>query len=137
MNTRTKKAAPAAICELLNRISEWRKARSKAGPMPEALWKEAAELGRMYGVSLVSRHLKLDFHGLRRRITERREKALAKESGFVELRCMGISGEPSVGNGYVTEMEIFKPGEVTVRVRQSGPMGLDIAGIITGCIGRS
>ena len=136
MNTRTKKAAPAAISELLNRIGEWRKARSKAGPMPEALWMEAAELGRMYGVSLVSRHLKLDFHGLRRRVSERREKALAKESGFVEFRYMGVSGEAAEGNGYVTEMEIFKPGEVTVRVRQSGPMGIDIAGIITGCIGR-
>ena len=137
MNRRAKKAAPSAVSELQNRITTWRKERRKTEAMPDALWSAAAELGSMYGVSLVSRHLKVDFYGLKRRVLAVQDNAIAK-SGFVELQCMRNSGEPepNVGKGYVTELEIYKPGEVTVRVRQSGPMGIDMVGVITRCIGR-
>jgi hypothetical protein len=137
MNRRTKKEAPAAVSELLKRVTTWRKERRKTDAMPDALWSAAAELGSRYGVSLVSRHLKVDFYGLKRRVLAVHDNAIAK-SGFVELQCMRNSGEPepTLDKGYVTELEIFKPGEITVRVRQSGPMGIDMVGVITCCFGR-
>ena len=135
MITRTKRTAPTEVSALLKRIEHWRQSRTKKSPMPEVLWSEAANLGRAYGVSLVSRHLKLDFHGLKRRVLAGRDRAIAESSGFVELRCKDMPGFPTDGGGFVTEMEICGPGEVTVRLRQTGPSGIDMVGVIARCIG--
>jgi hypothetical protein len=135
MITRTKRTAPAEVSALLKRIEDWRQSRTKRGPMPEVLWSEAAKLGREYGVSLVSRHLKLDFHGLKRRVLAFGDGAIAERSGFVELRYADIPVLPTHGGGFVTEMEICRPGEVTVRLRQSGPLGVDMVGVIGRCFG--
>ena len=137
MNTRTKRAAPTEVSALLKRIDHWRQSRTKKNPMPEALWSEAANLGRAYGVSLVSRHLKLDFHGLKRRVLAGGDRAIGESSGFVELRYRDIPGFPTHDGGFVTEMEICRPGGVTVRLRQSGPSGIDMVGVIARCIGRN
>lgn len=135
MITRTKRTAPSEVLGLLKRIEHWRQSRTKKSPMPEVLWTEAANLGRAYGVSLVSRHLKLDFHGLKRRVVAGEDGASAESRGFVELRCTDIPGVPTHGGGFVTEMEICRPGEVTIRLRQTGPSGIDMVGVIARCIG--
>jgi hypothetical protein len=134
MRKRPKHSPPSGVTELLSRINNWREKRSKPGRMPEELWTEATQLGRKYGVSLVSRHLKLDYHGLKRRVHGTRGTSEIQSSGFVELRMVEMEPEVSNRCDYVTEMEIQKRGEVVVRVRQSGPTGIDMAGIVESFI---
>lgn len=136
MSNRPKKAPPASVAALLNQITEWRehRHRPKRKAMPEELWSEATRLGVEYGVSSVSRHLKLDYHGLKRRVLGESEAAIMSGNGFVELGSMDIqAGSPS-GICFETEMEIYRRGEVTVRVRQRGPAGIDIVGIVESCL---
>jgi hypothetical protein len=80
--------------------------------------------------------LKLDFHGLKRRVLSGKDTAITKSGGFVEFQCVDMPGIPPHSRGFVTEVEIFKPGKATVRVRQSGPSGIDIVGMIERCLGR-
>lgn len=136
MSNREKKGPPAEVGELLRQITAWRNRRTKGEPIPEEFWSEATKLGRAYGVSLISRHLKLDFHGLKRRVLARPKPFVAKGSGFVELRCMDVPGISTPVGSFVTEMEICKGKEVTVRVRQSGPSGIDMVGMMEWCMGR-
>lgn len=132
---------PQAVEGLQKRIMEWRETRTKRGAMPESLWSEAARLGRRYGVSSVSRNLGLDYHGLKRRAqgTKNGDNAeLPSVSGFVELNdvasCSGFPGSSFEGSEFVTEMEIVKPGGVTVRIRQSGSEGMDMVGLAKSCL---
>lgn len=132
MRKRPKHSPPSAVAELLSRINDWREKRTKPGRMPEEFWLEATRLGRKYGVSLVSRHLKLDYHGLKRRVSGPSGASEIQKTGFVELRMVEMQPDVSNRCDYVTEMEIQKRGEVLVRVRQSGPTGIDMAGIVEG-----
>lgn len=137
MSRRTKAEPPEAVSELLSQLTIWRKTRTGAREIPESFWSTATQLGREYGVSQVSRHLKLDFYKLKRRVLSKEDATDTKGCGFVELRWADVPGTPTHGGGFVTEMEMCRPGEVTVRVRQSGPSGIDMAGLIARCFGES
>jgi hypothetical protein len=137
MRKRSKNSPPSAVAELLSRINDWREKRLKPGRIPDELWLEATELGRKYGVSPVSRHLRLDYHGLKRRVAAARDSSEIQKTGFVELRMVEMQPDVSNRYDYVTEMELQKKGEVLVRVRQSGPTGIDMAGIVESFMRRS
>lgn len=53
---------------LRTRIERWRSTRAKHGPMPEALWAEAARLARRDGVCPVSRALRVGYESLQQRV---------------------------------------------------------------------
>jgi hypothetical protein len=98
--------------------------------MPEALWAEATLLGRKYGVSAVCRHLKLDFYGLKRRVKGGAKDDNEKGCGFIELPGVAVQPQNPAFGCYEMEMEIHKRNEAMVRIRQSGPSGIDITEIV-------
>ena len=136
---------PAPIFALLGRISEWRRNRKKRTAMPEELWQEATKLGREYGAYPVARDLNLHYERLKRRIQGlppcvprvRRDRG-----AFMELRAVTVSeGKGSSttspeGLEFVTELEMTKPGGVTLRIRQTGPEGMDVVGLAAVCFGK-
>jgi hypothetical protein len=54
-------AVPKAIEELRQRLEHWRSTHKRRGRIPDALWKEAAELGRQHGVYQTARTLRLEY----------------------------------------------------------------------------
>ena len=130
MKKRPTQEPPEAVSELKKQITAWRNGRTAAERIPGALWAEATRLGKKYGVSLVSRHLKLDFYGLKRRVHRVAESSKEESGGFVEVRCVDAYPPRPVFGHYEVEMEIYKKDEAMVRIRQSGPIGIDVADII-------
>ncbi len=130
-------SVPEEIALLGERIELWRRRRGKMCPMPEELWIEAAELGRRFGISTLSKKLRLDFRCLKRRVEEEHAVAVSTHDGFVDLGLFDGFCKKKPVESSVTEMEICKGGEVTVRIRHSGSLELDIADIVGRCLGKS
>ncbi len=79
----------------------------------------------------MSRHLKMDYLGLKRRVLGLSEPHPGAKVGFVEVR-MGTPPKVAPDGEVVTEMEIYRGGGLAMRVRQKGPSGADLAEIVTG-----
>lgn len=80
---------PFELQELSRQIEQWRSTRPHRMPMPDPLWRLAANLARQYGVAWVARRLRLDYYSLKDRIQapEPHEAGSAPGSGpsFIEL----------------------------------------------------
>jgi hypothetical protein len=59
---------PVELKGLHRRIKAWRQTRPGTRPMPEELWKEASGFARKLGICRVSRALRVNYGGLKRRL---------------------------------------------------------------------
>lgn len=77
---------PADLKRLAGRLQSHRKKHGKGHRIPEDIWRSAASLARLLGVSAVARTLGLDYYSLKKRSSknEGREEA-ASPVTFVEL----------------------------------------------------
>ena len=93
---------PHSITQLQQQFEQFRTARTGRTKLPESLWQAAVEQAREHGVNLVAHTLRLDYGGLKRRLSEgstpRRQTA---PPAFVEL--MGAAGARA--DEYVIEFE--------------------------------
>ena len=136
---------PDEIATLAERIKKWRQERNRKA-MPRELWEEAAQLGRKFGVYPVSRDLNLHYGRLKQLVTgevasvHRRKKATVTKGGFMELRAVSIpDGEAGTvvdSREFVTDVAVTKPGGTTLRIRQRGPEGMELSGIVAAFLGK-
>ena len=88
-----------------HQFETWRKRRPCRCRIPEALWQAAVGLCREHSVCEVSRALRLNYHGLKNRITRARERSSAIGQGpdlnFVKLDV----GAPMASSECLVEME--------------------------------
>jgi hypothetical protein len=88
----TEKQAPT-LEEVETRFEAWRNAGKRRRPIPEKLWRLAAELSPSYPASRISRVLRLNYYGLKRRVENanaprpavRKEPSAPGKPVFVEL----------------------------------------------------
>ena len=73
-------------------FEKWRRTHKPRSRLPEQLWALAAELAREYGLNRTARTLRLDYHGLKKRIklpmSDDASPAIATPS-FLELLPAG------------------------------------------------
>ena len=77
---------PRRLEEARGRFEEWRKTRSRMGPIPEELWTEAASCAAEYGAYRTASALGLDSGKLKRRVNparKARKKASRRRPTFV------------------------------------------------------
>ncbi len=92
--------------------------------MPEDLWREAARLARLHGVSPIATALRLGYYGLRDRVETRKDPSIVKDRpAFVEIETPASL----IPSGCVIEVESPEGRRMTVRV--SGP-GIDLVGLL-------
>jgi hypothetical protein len=72
----------------------------------------------------------LDYPGLKRRVFGKPAPAGKQATAFVEIGCVEKVPVPSPCGDVIIEMEVYTPGGSTMRVRQSGPAGIDLSGIV-------
>ena len=60
--------AESELQGLMGRIEQWRNEPGRGRSMPEALWQEASAAAQKLGVYAVSRVLRLNYQGLKRRV---------------------------------------------------------------------
>jgi len=103
-----------------NRFEIWRKSRPCRGRIPEALWQAAVGLCQEHSICKVSRTLRLNYYGLKNRVTRARDRSPAVGRGpdfrFVRLDLGGAIG-PSEG---LVEMEA--PNGARMRMSLKGDL---------------
>lgn len=76
--------------DLAKQLAEWRRTHAVGARIPDWLWKWAAEVAGLHGVSRTATALKLNYSNLKRRVAEKTAAAPLRPedrspAGFVEL----------------------------------------------------
>jgi hypothetical protein len=121
--------------QLKRRFEEFRSAQRSRGRLPEALWKEAAELARCYGLNPTAQALRLDYNALKKRMAvapdrAKRRKKEGPAPAFVEL----IGPGPSVTTECQVEVESEKGAKL--RLELKGVATTELASLIRAFIGQ-
>ena len=133
----TEAGGAARLEQLRGRIEHWRRTRTKHGPMPEALWDEAALLARGLGVCPVSRALGIGYESLQERVADTPPAALARSASAGAVRFVELSGA-QVGSpmgGTVVELQSADGLRLTIRL--SPGTAVDLAAVIGALRGQS
>jgi len=130
MQTEAVFTGPIELKDLHRRIEAWRRTQPGTRPMPEELWKEATGFARKLGVCRVSRALRVNYGGLKRRVMARdlaavdgrrsqRTPTVARRD-FVELSglpAFGVLNEAAAGSDAVVEVAAPDGTRLTIRVK--------------------
>ena len=104
------------------RFERYRKAHTGRRPIPEALWKMAAELANEHGVFRTAKVLRLDYNKLKAQKAALRTKRSAASPTFVEL----LPGLPSGSPECLIELE---GPHGKMRIQWKGATAADLVGL--------
>ena len=140
-------AGPVELKGLHRRIEAWRQTRPGTRPMPEQLWKEASGFARKLGICRVSRALRVNYGGLKRRMrTSRPPRVVSRTSAraasvcradFIELSApapFAALSEPPAGSDAVVEVVAADGARLTIRVK--GATSPNVAAWVSAFRGR-
>ena len=109
--------------EVAKHVEQWRGRKKKGERIPQRLWNEALGLVEDYGISQVSRSLRLSYTELNKRLKiieaeQRRQQAPSAETAFVEIDRALVDQAPEPGAAAVW-MELERPDGLRLRIRPS------------------
>ena len=117
---------PARLAALRARMQRWRQSPGKGLRMPEALWKAAARLAGVHGLSPVAKALGLDYYSLKKRtdsVSGATTPAAPVPPVFLELGVQGAAGSAGC------TLELEGPGGVKLKVQLTDTGKLDLVGL--------
>jgi hypothetical protein len=114
---RASKPVPEGIIQLQRQLEQFRSTHPLRTKLPEAIWLSAVELARQHGVNSVAHPLRLDYAGLKRRLSGtssiRRKKS---KPAFVEL----VAAAPSRPEECVIELESSGGSKMRIQWKTPG-----------------
>jgi hypothetical protein len=125
--------SPLTLEAVAERFAQWRRGKKKGERIPEPLWHEAVERVDTYGVSQVSRVLRLGGRDLNKRrgvsgSGRRRRRRMAQSTAFVEVERGSPTAPDSSSPSCAVWVELERPDGVRLRIH--GDPGLDLSGLI-------
>lgn len=126
MSTLSKLKVPARLVRGRQRFDKFRKTHKGYRRLPESLWSAAVTLARTYGVSRTASALRLDYSGLKRRLTSTSSATLPETSsrpGFIEL----LPSELTAAAECILECQDARG--TTLRLHFKGPQLPDLAAL--------
>jgi len=122
--------------EVAEHFEQWRRNKKKGKRIPEHLWNEAVGLVGTYGVSRVTRTLRLSGTDLNKRRgivgAGRRRRDSGGKTTFVEIDSALVDQAPGPEAGAVW-MELERPDGLRLRIRPTG--GADMLALIDRFMG--
>jgi hypothetical protein len=114
---------PTAFSRAQRNIRQWRQRHRPRAPIPEELWREAAQLASTHGINRTAKALRLDYYSLQKRV------AAAAGTGqrapeFVEILPGGM---PAPRPECLIEVE--DPGGAKLRIHLQGEAFPDVAAL--------
>ena len=120
MNTRDE--ATLTLKTVAKHFAHWRRKKTNGERIPEALWNQALALLENYGISQVSRTLRLSYTELdkRRKISEagRSRQGSGDDTAFVEIDRALIEQAPGP-DATAVWMELERPDGLRLRIHPS------------------
>jgi hypothetical protein len=115
---------PRELARLRDRLTAWRSTRKRGARVPPALWKAAARLATVHGVSRTASVLGLAYYTLKEHM-EHRSRSDSRNntpSMFIELPSPVAMGE--------CQAEFESLSGAKVRVRWSGTAAVNLADVV-------
>ena len=106
---------PAALGRVQRKIEQWRQGHRPRAPIPEELWREAAEVACAHGINRTARALRLDYYCLKKRADLAGAGSGAHAPEFVEV----LPGAMSAPQPQCT-IEVEEAGGVKMRICLEG-----------------
>jgi hypothetical protein len=133
----TQEAAVGAndLEQLQRRFEEFRNVRMSRGRLPAALWKEAAEAARRYGLNPTAQTLRLDYSRLKQHMAAtpgpvKPRKQVHLAPAFVEL--IG----PTAGTTTGCHIELESERGIRLRLELKGITTGELASLVRGFLGQ-
>ncbi len=122
--------------EAARHLAQWRSSKKKGERIPQQLWNEALGLVDRYGISQVSRTLRLSYTGLGKRRASmeagRCRQDRVEETAFVEIDRALV--EPAPGpEATGVWMELERPDGLRLRIRPT--QGIDMLALVDRFMG--
>jgi hypothetical protein len=147
MQTEAVFSGPIELKGLHRRIEAWRRTRPGTRPMPAELWKEASRFAQKLGICRVSRALRVNYGGLKRRtlatglsaVDSRRSERTPTvvRPDFIELSglpALGALSEAAAGSDAV--VEVVAPDGTRLTIRVKGATNPNVAAWVSAFRGR-
>ena len=86
--------SPKSLHRAAERFQQWRRRRERGTPIPESLWRLAANLAVHYGLSKTASTLKLDYYKLKKRLQENSTpvgQTHGEQPAFLELAASALA----------------------------------------------
>ena len=126
MRSRTPSPLPESIERVQRRFERWRRLGKTKGRsrIPEALWRAAVELAGEHGTYKAARALRLDYQGLKSRLSEPTRNGLRRGvprgSAFVELLPATVTDAAEC----VVELEDRRGSKMRIHLKGGAPPDL-------------
>ena len=125
--------SPLTLEAVAEHFAQWRSGKKKGERIPELLWHEAVQLVDTYGVSQVSRVLRLGGRDLnkRRGVSDsgrRRRRRVEENTPFVEVARESPIPADATPPSCALWVELERPDGVRLRIH--GDRSLDLPGLI-------
>ena len=118
MNHKSTSPIPEPIVQLQGQLDQFRNTQPRRTKLPESLWHAAVELARQYGVYSVAHPLRLDYMGLKKRLSGAPGlRGKATMPAFVEL----VAPHAATLEECVIEFESSLGGKMRIQWKASAP----------------
>lgn len=123
-----RRAEPPQLHPLAQRLNAWRACRTRGQRIPDELWKAAADLARVHGLSRTSSALKLSYYDLKRRLVAARiqRKGRLTPAPFVEVAPPALA--PELGERGTVELVQASGARLTLRL--PNPSASDLLALV-------
>jgi hypothetical protein len=129
--------SPLTLEAVAEHFEQWRRNKKKGERIPEKLWSEAIGLVDRYGVSQVTRTLRLGGADLNKRRgvvgTGRRRRSQSTKAAFVEVEPAVVERAVGPPESAAPWMELERPDGFRLRIQPTG--GSDMLALIDRFLG--
>ena len=123
MHDSTHPVVSNAFSRAQRKIARWRQRRRPRAPIPEELWREAAELACAHGINRTARALRLDYYSLKKRAAVMARSG-ERAAEFVEILPGGMHApRPEC------TIEVEDPSGAKLRIHLQGGDFPDVAAL--------
>ena len=120
----TPRTHPPQLEPLAQRLNAWRAKHRRGQRLPEELWRAAADLARVHGLSRTSAALRLNYYDLQRRLSGKRvqRKRRLAPPPFIELAPPALPS--GLGERGTLELIQASGARLTLRLPNATPRDL-------------
>ena len=104
---------PGSLARGRDRFEAWRRDRKVGTRIPDQLWSLAVKLADAHGLSRTASTLKLDYHGLKKRVAAEGSDSACVDEAFIELSRLS----PAPSGECVVEFEDGSGAGIRVHLR--------------------
>lgn len=119
---------PPQLQPLAQRLNAWRSARTRGQRIPDELWKAAADLARVHGLSRTSSALKLSYYDLKRRLVAARRPRRRRVTPAPFVEVAPPAWAPDLGERGTVELVQASGARLTLRL--PNPSASDLLALV-------